>query len=64
MNISIIYIYYLFSFIFFYKLEYMTTPKLLILMELVFILTKLNYNITYKKKIIITYFQKQFYIYF
>ena len=64
MNISIIYIYYLFSFIFFYKLEYMTTPKLLILMELAFILTKLNYNITYKKKIIITYFQKQFYIYF
>jgi hypothetical protein len=42
----------------------MTTPKLLILMELAFILTKLNYNITYKKKIIITYFQKQFYIYF
>lgn len=52
MNISIIYIYYLFSYTFFF-LEirvHDNPPNLLILMKLAFILTKTNYNITYTKK--------------
>ena len=65
MNISILYIYYLFSFIFFLEIRvHDKPPNLLILMKLAFILTKTNYNITYtKKKIIITYFQKEFLIF-
>jgi len=39
-------------------MEFSHAPNLLILMKLAFILTKTNYNITYTKKIIITYFQK------
>jgi len=51
MNISILYIYYLFSFIFFLEIiVHDKPPNLLILMKLAFILTKTNYNITYTNK--------------